>query len=110
MHITSDHIMTGVLALIALAIAVSVYREHKAKSSFNLLDLVMEHIDGERKLSLKRTIIMVGFSLHVFVVVYMLLRGTLTDTGVAAFAGIWILPYLGSVVFGKKASPEEPKP
>ena len=105
MNITSDHIMTGVLALIALAIVVSIVRQHMNEaSSFNLFDLIME----DNKLSMKRVFAMGGFALHYFAIVYWLLQGTMKSEDMLIFSGIWVTPYLANIIKGDP--PSEPKP
>ncbi len=92
--LNSDFVLASILGLAFVAIVVSIWQQHRSKSSkFNLFDLVMEG----SKLSLKRCIIVTGFVLHCFVIVYWLLGKQLTDTGILGFAGIWITPYLLTV-------------
>ncbi len=96
-HVTSDHVVLTLGSLMLIAVLVSIYRLQRDKeSTFNIFDLVM----SGGVLVPDKTILMMAFVLHTFLIVYWALQETAASEDMLIYAGIWVTPTLAKAIKG----------
>ena len=92
----------GALLIVALALCWSLYRAHRADTSFNLLDLIM--LDG--RVSRIAFVFLGSFVVTSWIMVRITQDGKMTDLLFAAYGAMWVAP----VVTRLLAHPPSVKP
>jgi len=94
--------MLVVLALAALIVLITFWREHRnSNSTFNSLDLIM--VDG--KLDRIATVFMIAFAVSTWVIVDLEIKSKLDAGVLGLWLGAWVGPLVAKMVFGKNEMP-----